>query len=84
MSVRIADDLGAELSSGQVGEIWVSGRLVMKGYYRAEDETAAVLSEMDGQLWFKTGDIGLIRADPDSGARLLYVVGRKKELIIRS
>ena len=84
VSVRIADDLGAELSSGQVGEIWVSGRLVMKGYYRGEDETAAVLSEMDGQRWFKTGDIGLIRADPDSGARLLYVVGRKKELIIRS
>ena len=84
VSVRIVDDLGAELSSGQVGEIWVAGRLVMKGYYRGEEETAAAMSEMDGQRWFKTGDIGLFRADPESGERLLYVVGRKKELIIRS
>lgn len=84
VSVRIVDDLGAELSLGQVGEIWVSGRLVMKGYYRAEDETAAAICVLDGQRWFKTGDIGLFRVDPDDGARLLYVVGRKKELIIRS
>lgn len=73
--VRIVGDGGAELPLGSVGEIQVAGPLVMKGYYKAPDETAAV---HDGP-WFRTGDLGRLT---DSG--LLYVVGRKKELIIRS
>jgi acyl-CoA synthetase (AMP-forming)/AMP-acid ligase II len=84
VSVRIADDLGNELMPGQVGEIWVAGRLVMKGYYRAEAETAAVFRDEGAVRWFTTGDIGRIRVDAETGEPLLYVVGRKKELIIRS
>lgn len=73
--VRIVDDAGAAVSEGSVGEIQVAGPLVMKGYYKAPEETAAV---HDGP-WFKTGDLGRLSAEG-----LLYVVGRKKELIIRS
>jgi long-chain acyl-CoA synthetase len=75
VSVRIVDDTGDGVPAGGVGEIQVAGPLVMKGYYKAPGETAAV---MDG-AWFKTGDLGRLSADG-----LLYVVGRKKELIIRS
>lgn len=75
VSARIVDDGGAAVSAGGVGEIQVAGPLVMKGYYKAPEETAAV---RDGP-WFKTGDLGRL-----SGEGLLYVVGRKKELIIRS
>ena len=73
--VRIVADDAEILPADTVGEIQVSGPLVMKGYYKAPEETAAV---HDG-LWFKTGDLGRLNAEG-----LLYVVGRRKELIIRS
>ncbi|KAF0676881.1 class I adenylate-forming enzyme family protein [Profundibacterium mesophilum] len=59
-----------------VGEIVTRGPHVMKGYYLNSAETARVLSA-DG--WLRTGDLGRIDADG-----CLHVVGRCKELIIRS
>lgn len=56
-----------------VGEIWIQGENVTRGYYKDEEATKA--SFEDG--WFKTGDYG--RTD-ELGR--LYVVGRKKNLII--
>jgi acyl-CoA synthetase (AMP-forming)/AMP-acid ligase II len=77
VGLLIADPVtGRALSAGETGEIWVRGRGVMKGYYNAPEETANAITT-DG--WFKTGDLG--RVDPHGN---LYVVGRLKELIIRS
>ena len=76
VELRIGGAGGATAAPGEVGGIEVRGRLVMKGYYRAPEETAAVMTP-DG--FFKSGDLG--RLD-DQGR--LYVVGRSKELIIRS
>ena len=59
-----------------VGEIETRGPHVMKGYYRLPDLTAEAL---DPEGWLKTGDLG--RIDDDGR---LHIVGRKKELIIRS
>ena len=56
-----------------VGEVWIKGENVTQGYYK--DEAATAASFEDG--WFKTGDYGKTDAEG-----LLYIVGRKKNLII--
>ncbi len=76
VEVRIADSEGAALPAGEVGEIWVRGRLIMKGYYRDPESTAAMVTP---EGWLKSGDLGRLTDDGQ-----LYVVGRLKELIIRS
>src|SRR5690606_36468818 len=76
VEVRIAGSQGGPAATGEVGEIEVRGRLVMKGYYRAPEETAAVMTR-DGYL--RTGDLGKLDARGH-----LYVVVRARELIIRS
>ncbi|HEY2020575.1 fatty acid--CoA ligase family protein, partial [Paraburkholderia sp.] len=67
---------GVDVAPGEVGELWVRGPNVMLGYYRNEAQTRATVTE-DG--WLRTGDLARQAAD---GA--LYIVGRSKELIIRS
>jgi acyl-CoA synthetase (AMP-forming)/AMP-acid ligase II len=65
-----------EANSDGIGEVQVRGKNVMKGYYRDPVRTAEVMTE-DG--FFRTGDLG--RFDDGGG---LHIVGRLKELIIRS
>jgi long-chain acyl-CoA synthetase len=74
VEVRLVDDHGKDVPGGEVGEIAVRGPNVMKGYWRKPEETAEAIP--DG--WFHTGD--LARQDVDS---YLYIVGRKKDMIIR-
>jgi len=59
---------------GQVGELWVRGPNVMKGYYRAPEETAAAINP-DG--WFNTRDLARLKDG------YLFIEGRTKELIVR-
>jgi acyl-CoA synthetase (AMP-forming)/AMP-acid ligase II len=61
---------------GEVGELHVRGPNVMLGYYRDPVLTAEAI---DREGWFNTGDLARVAAD---GA--LFIVGRTKELIIRS
>ncbi len=76
VQVRIAKADGSEAGEDEVGEIRVKGRLVMAGYYRDPEATAQAVTP-DG--WFKSGDLGRLDA-----RGYLWVVGRLKELIIRS
>ncbi len=66
---------GAPAADGEVGELHVRGPNVMRGYYRAPDLTARAI-DPDG--WFNTGDLASFQD------RALYIVGRTKEMIIRS
>jgi long-chain acyl-CoA synthetase len=72
--VKIFDPEDQELPCGQIGEIVTRGPYVMKGYYNHEEETSWVMRSG----WFHTGDLGYL---DDDG--YVYIVDRKKELIIR-
>jgi long-chain acyl-CoA synthetase len=75
IEARLVKPGGGDVAPGKVGELHVRGPNVMCGYYRAPEATAAAI-DRDG--WFNTGD--LARFDGD----VLFIVGRTKELIIRS
>jgi len=61
-----------ELDVGEIGELYVKGPHIMKGYWKAPEETAQALH--DG--WLATGDIA--RMDREG---YVYIVDRKKEMI---
>ncbi|MDO9025554.1 AMP-binding protein [Zwartia sp.] len=74
--ICILDPQGGRVDEGQNGEVAIRGPQVMRGYWHAELETAAVMTE-DGFL--RTGDIGHMDA-----RGYLYLVDRKKDLIVVS
>lgn len=74
VKIKIIDEKGDEVPVGQVGELLVQGENVTPGYFRNEETTKQVL--IDG--WFHTGD--LAKVDEDG---YLYIIDRKKDLIIR-
>jgi fatty-acyl-CoA synthase len=71
--IRIADGTGHAVEAGRAGEVQVRGPIVMLGYWRRPEETAA--SRIDG--WHRTGDLGVM---DDEG--FVTLVGRLKELYI--
>jgi fatty-acyl-CoA synthase len=72
--VDVVDDHGRPVPAGEPGEIIVEGPNVMRGYWRNDDATRAVLTE-DG--WFHSGDIAI---RDDEG--YLRIVDRKKDMFI--
>jgi long-chain acyl-CoA synthetase len=74
VEVRIRDEADQDLPPGAVGEVCVRGPNVMLGYYRMPEETARTVRNG----WLYTGDMGRLDADG-----YLYIVERKKDLIIR-
>jgi fatty-acyl-CoA synthase len=70
--VGVFDDEGRRLGDRRVGEIWVRGPSVAKGYF--EDPVAT--EQTFGNGWLKTGDYGYL-VDGN-----VYVTGRKKDIII--
>jgi acyl-CoA synthetase (AMP-forming)/AMP-acid ligase II len=75
VEVRIVGRDGAHVPAGQVGELHARGRNVMLGYYRSPELTAKAI---DADGWFDTGDLARLEGG------CLFIVGRTKEMIIRS
>ncbi|PCL21443.1 long-chain-fatty-acid--CoA ligase, partial [Snodgrassella alvi] len=74
--IEIRDDNGKVLGVGEVGELWVQGPQVMKGYWNRPEETAKVL---DSRGFVATGDMAEIDAKG-----YVKLVDRKKDMILVS
>jgi long-chain acyl-CoA synthetase len=73
VEIKLIGSDGSQALAGGVGELRVRGPNIMKGYYRAPEETAAAI---DAEGWFNTRDLARL----DDGN--LIIVGRTKDLIV--
>jgi long-chain acyl-CoA synthetase len=71
--VKICNDANKELPLDEIGEIWIKGPQVVKGYWNDPELTKKVFTE-DG--WFKTGDFGTINAQG-----YVTLIDRKEDII---
>ena len=75
IELRIVDsDTGKDMPIGEVGEIWIRSRQVMKGYWNMPEETAK--SIVKGR-WFRSGDAGYFDKDG-----YVYIFYRVKDMIV--
>jgi long-chain acyl-CoA synthetase len=74
LDLRVVDDAGRDLPTGERGELWIRGTSVFRGYWNRPEATAAAFV---GE-WFRTGDGAYL---DDDG--FLFIVDRIKDLIIR-
>ncbi len=72
--IKIVDEQGNEVPTGERGEIIIKGDNIMKGYYNKPEETANTI--IDGYL--HTGDVGIKDSDG-----YIFIVDRIKDMIIR-
>ena len=72
--VRVVDPAGADVPQGEIGELWVKGPNVVKGYWNKPEATADTFTEG----WLHTGD--LVRMDEEG---FLYILDRAKDMLIR-
>jgi amino acid adenylation domain-containing protein len=56
--IEICDSAGAQLDAGETGEIWLAGRQITEGYWRAPQIDAEKFVTLRGHRWYKTGDLG--------------------------
>ena len=74
VSLRVVDDAGRPVETGEIGGIQVRGPNVFSGYWRMPEKTA---EEFTTDGYFKTGDVGKVDA-----RGYVTIVGRSKDLII--
>ena len=70
----MVDEQGKELPAGEIGELWIKGPNVVKGYWNKPEATAQAF----GDGWLRSGD--LARLDEDG---FVYIVDRTKDMLIR-
>jgi long-chain acyl-CoA synthetase len=72
--VKVVDPDGNEVPVGEVGELWIKGPNVVKGYWNKPEATEAAF----GGGWFRSGDGAKL---DDEG--FVYIVDRIKDMVIR-
>jgi len=75
VDITIVDPAGEKVPTGETGEVWIKGPLVMAGYWNRPDATAETITR---EGWLRTGDIGYLDGDG-----FLYITDRAKDMIIR-
>jgi L-proline---[L-prolyl-carrier protein] ligase len=76
---RVVDEDGRPVAEGQEGELCITGRGVMQGYWGLPEQTAAgFLSDADGRRWYRTGDL----VGTDDEGNYLYR-GRRDRMVKR-
>ena len=81
VNVRISDpdDPDKELSYDIEGELCLSSKTIMIGYYKNEQETAETIFEKDGIRWIRTHDLATISKDG-----FITITGRIKRIYSRT
>jgi long-chain acyl-CoA synthetase len=74
LDIRIANEQGQAVASGEHGEVQIRGASMFRGYWNNPEATAH--SHIDG--WFKTGDLGYMDEED-----YLFIVDRIKDMVIR-
>src|SRR5438876_1873728 len=74
VEVKVVDANGDPAPTGEVGELWIRGPNIVKGYWNKPEATAATFT--DG--WLHSGDVA--RLDDDG---FVYIVDRAKDMLIR-
>lgn len=72
--VKVVDDQGKDVVPGEVGELWIKGPNVVKGYWNKPEATAETFT--DG--WLHSGD--LVRIDEEG---FVFILDRAKDMLIR-
>ena len=75
MMVEVRDENLKPVPTGQSGEIWFFGPMLIRGYWNRPDATAETI--VDG--WLRSGDLGRLDADG-----YVYVEDRVKDMILRA
>jgi long-chain acyl-CoA synthetase len=75
LQLKVVDEAGRELPTGQRGELLIRGTSIFNGYWKRPEANAQAFTDGD---WFRTGDVAYI---DDEG--FLFIVDRIKDLIIR-
>jgi non-ribosomal peptide synthetase component E (peptide arylation enzyme) len=78
IEIRLVDDSGKDVPTGQIGEVIGRGALTISGHFKDINATIDAWGCLGRDGWFKTGD--LARFD-ESGN--LSIVGRKKDMVLR-
>ena len=76
VEMKIVDEEGHELPTGQVGEIVARGPRVMSGYWKDQEKTEKTV---DKEGWVHTGDMGYVDEDG-----YFFLAGRATDMIIRA
>ncbi|MCV4275352.1 amino acid adenylation domain-containing protein [Pseudomonas capsici] len=57
-SYRVVDELGRDCPDWVAGELWIGGIGVAQGYFNDIERSARQFVEVDGERWYRTGDMG--------------------------